>query len=255
VEKIYKKLPLPDGIKLCMVHNEAVAGVYPLLGAKPKGMMEIFFNKRNSSKIKMYLRAHKQILIPKHLLVEYNGFSFYLGPRHTKIRQRNIDNYKLIQEDVGDSFIISNAHQRNSLPQQSQAIRTDNRSTRSASNEENDIAGQSGDDRNMRPNDEIHNNEPDDDDSDNSSDDDDDESIETEPEWSSRHFNKFLNPQKMSSSEIQSLIHASTTQGLDYVNPIKDHINVNLRGRLSVYSRAFLFRLKVIHMSKLHILI
>jgi hypothetical protein len=241
-----------------MIHNEAVAGVYPLLGAKPKGMMEVFFNKRNSSKINMYLRANKQLLIPKHLLVEYNGFSFYLGPRHTKIRKRNLDNYKLIQEDVGDSFIISKVHQSNSLPQPLQANRTDNRNTMSASNveptDENDIARQSGDDRNMRPNDEIHNNEPDDDDSDNSSDDD-DESIETEPEWSSRHFNKFLNPQKMSSSEIQSLIHASKEQFLDYVNTIKDHINVKLSDRLSVYSRAFLFRLKVIHMSKLHILI
>ena len=83
LKKIYKKLPPPDSIRLCLMNNHAVPGIYPLLGAKPKKRMRVFYTKRNTSKISKYLRAYKQLLIPKHLIVEDNGLSFYHLGFHT----------------------------------------------------------------------------------------------------------------------------------------------------------------------------
>ncbi len=66
----------------------------------------------------------------------------------------------------------------------------------------------------------------------------------TEPEYSIKYQNIFRLPEKLSNEKIQSLLHCSKKQFNHYVESLRPH----MKGRedfLSIHSRVFLFRFKV----------
>ena len=70
-------------------------------------------------------------------------------------------------------------------------------------------------------------------------------SITTEPEYSIKYRNIFRYPEKLSNEKIQNLLHCSKKQFNHYVESLRPH----MKGRedfLSIHSRVFLFRFKVI---------
>ena len=70
-------------------------------------------------------------------------------------------------------------------------------------------------------------------------------SITTEPEYSIKYQNIFRMPQRLSNEKIQNLLHCSKKQFNHYVESLRPH----MKGRedfLSIHSRVFLFRFKVI---------
>ena len=78
-----------------------------------------------------------------------------------------------------------------------------------------------------------------------------DESDNTIPREKFKYMNIFLHPEEASSEDINNLIHCTKTQFLEYaesLRPYQSKINRGRQGRksnLSLYSRAFLFRLKI----------
>jgi cobalamin biosynthesis protein CobT len=78
-----------------------------------------------------------------------------------------------------------------------------------------------------------------------------DESDNTLPREKFKYMNIFLHPEEASSEDINNLIYCTKTQFLEYaesLRPYQSKINRGRQGRksnLSLYSRAFLFRLKI----------
>ena len=87
-------------------------------------------------------------------------------------------------------------------------------------------------------------------DNDKSGDDDDQSGIsaKTDPMYSMRYRNLFLIPENASNEQIQSLIHATKGQFLKFVNILISVTKNKHLDLLSVSSRAFLFRIKVMNM-------
>ena len=67
----------------------------------------------------------------------------------------------------------------------------------------------------------------------------------TIPKHVLRNTNLFLHPEKASNNEIVSLIHITKEQFIQFVNSIKNVYTPDKRSLLSIYSQAFLFRLKL----------
>lgn len=73
-----------------------------------------------------------------------------------------------------------------------------------------------------------------------------DSKTKTFPKQKMKYMNMFLHPEHCSSVDIQNLIHCTKPQFLTYVEAMKPHLQkLNMRNHLSVYSKAFLFRLKL----------
>jgi hypothetical protein len=66
--------------------------------------------------------------------------------------------------------------------------------------------------------------------------------------YSMRYRNLFLIPENASNEQIQSLIHATKGQFLKFVNILISVTKNKHLDLLSVSSRAFLFRIKVMNM-------
>ena len=251
MEKIYKRLSPPDRIKICAVNSNAVPGMYPVLGAKPHKMFRDYFSKKNAKKIKDYCDANIQIILPKHILVTNNGFTFYLGPRYTKFSERNLSRYKLQQVEIENSFVITRMKEVNTNNSTLNRASSNHSNLNVNSQTENVIyaessqpvdrcINQSSEDMSEHVAETPNNPERDDDlDSQSSK-----TSTNTEPEYSMKHRNLFRIPEKLNNEKIMSLLHCTKQQFLDFTNTLRPHMKVN-EDFLSIYSRVFLFRFKV----------
>ena len=76
-----------------------------------------------------------------------------------------------------------------------------------------------------------------------------DDDTESFPKEKMKFMNMFLHPEKCSSEDINNLIHCTKTQFLDFVQSIRPHLEklkVKRRpSKLSIYSSAFLFRMRL----------
>ena len=241
--KIYKKLSPADGIRACIINKQAVKKIWPLLGQKPRSMLPQFCGKRNPKMLKMYLLAHKQIKLPKHILLSEMTYTIYIGPRYTKITERDLEHFGLDQDEEDDYYVIKKAN--NSQPLQNTAVPNLNLPTVDASSNSDQSSDVGSNDVTENTNGDVSQAEPH---SENSEDTDSNtsaDSIKTEPTHSIRFRNQLLIPGKMSNDQIQSLIHTSKEKFLDFVNVLKGVYRKKNVDVLSVSARAFLFRMKV----------
>ena len=76
-----------------------------------------------------------------------------------------------------------------------------------------------------------------------------DDDTESFPKEKMKYMNMFLHPEKCSSEDINNLIHCTKTQFLDFVQSIRPHLEkLKVKRRptkLSIYSSAFLFRMRL----------
>jgi hypothetical protein len=226
--------------------------VYPILGIKPYKMCKEYCSDKNPGRLKTYLDAYKQIILPKHILLIGNGVTLYIGPDYTCFPERSLIRYKLNQVVLDNSIVITKISEDNShtrinnstsnlnAPSSVASYDHDNTEANDSIANNNDRQLLMDDDNNDVPSGQS-------DDSSNHSDDSSthsDDSVTTEPSFSMQHRNMFRIPQKLGNDHIMNLTHCSKDHFLQFANNLKPHMQKLDLKLLSVYGRAFLFRLK-----------
>lgn len=213
-------------------------------------MLPQFCGKRNPKILKQFLLSHKEIKLPKHILLSEMTYTIYIGPRYTRITKRDLDHFGLEQNEEEDYYVITKRQNSQSL--QNTTLPNSNLSTVDASAnldqssvvERNPVSENDNRDvsqvESQSDNGDAHENNNEDTDSNTTAD-----STKTEPTHSIRFRNQLLVPCKMSSDQIQSLIHTSKEKFLDFVNMLNSVYKKKNVDVLSVSARAFLFRMKV----------
>ena len=384
IRKIYSKLAPPDMISLCQLNGQAVRGVYPILGNKPRYLFGDFCSDNNPKRIRLYLEANEILVLPKHIiLTTHKDYTIYIGPDYTRMKKRVLQRHGIVQHEKKFCYVLSmdkntenetqsgnntqsnnntrsgnstqsvnntqsgnSTHSGNSTQstnvtqsanvnqsvngtqstngtqmvdgtqsdndnqhsdnegqfsddnnhptshdgnqsghEDNQSDHEDNQSDHednqsdddgNQSDHENNQYNQSDDDGNQSDHEDNQYNQSDDDSNqsdhednqsehednqshheDNQSDDDisdndqstsSSDSTKTEPKYSMRYRNLCLIPEKGSNEQIQNLIHCTKDQFLKFVNILKGVTKQKRLDVLSVSSRAFLFRIKVINM-------
>ncbi len=261
MKTIYLKLSPADQIKICSINKNAVKGLYPILRKQNK--LSDYWNKRNPSRIKQYVKAFGRLFLPKRILIYNKRFYTYVGPNLTRFSERSLNRYNLELVELDNFYLVTKKSQNSSRVIQTDTVHislnapsscdtsdrlivTDNEcsyeSNRNLNHENNDIDVNHNNDTQLTDSNEIEMNDINDERDIEISD---DESGTTEPLYSSKYRNMLLTPEKYSNEQIMSLVHCSKVQFktcVEYIQPLMGKIEVDT---LSVNARVFLFRLKV----------
>ena len=253
---------------MCDISDFAVSSVYPLI-FKNTGQMgpnRKYFSKGHMTTLNQYLKSKSHIILSKYLRILHpEGYTTCIGPKYTKPSKRSLKRFKMKINETKSSYIITkikskksklpsndtsehelelvvdeptqelltpselqfqneNVYGHNSEPvvniihTSSEVLDHVDSALSKAPLSENQSVGT------IRPYSEY-------------------DSTKTLPFIARKYRNMMLCPEKMTDSDFISLIHINKSQFLEFSTKIGD--NLNFREEiLSLYSRAFLFRLR-----------
>ena len=261
MKAIYLKLSPAEQIKICSINKNAIKGIYPVLGRKPRNSLNKYCSKQNTFRIKQYIKAFGQIFLPKHILIYKQGFCIYVGPKVTRFSERSLSHFKLDlvefenfflitkKSDTSQAIQIDTAHISLNAPSSYDVSDRPHETDSDIASESNalNIADREIEDNSRNTNqnpasNDMETNDTNGEEDHNSSDDD---SVSTEPLFSSKYRNMLLTPEKYSNDQIISLIHCSKLQFKNCVENLRPFMKGISENILSVNARVFLFRLKV----------
>ena len=246
-------------------------GIYPLLAKKPKNGCGEFFSKKAPKQIRQYLKIYNQIILPLHILINDQ----YIGPSHTLFSKSTLDRYGLKQTELENSIVIEKQESNNSknnfdigelldvcistdvLKEDKEASPEVIHSLNIFNINEEESAVHIDDcenvdeelDEELNLNASCTDTNNNDEHKSNISSQASDSTIVSELMASLKYRNLFLVPEKLCDKAIRNLIHCSKKQFLDFYKSIKDNScfkTYRQRDMMTLYSCAFLFRLKVL---------
>lgn len=256
-EEILNTLAPVHKIDFCDISDMAVSNTYPLLFKKQQNMGQNikYYNRNNIKAIKKYLKVRKNIILPKFIqIIQTNSFSSFIGPKFTKPSNRLLKRHRMVLKETESCFIITKKKNetidkdtikpRNNEDeivveeQVTQDLLTPSELV-SVVNMEVDSVWDEEEGRFISPpansNSSVQSNRPYSE----------FDSTKTIHPNIRKYRNLFLNPEKLSNSDFQALIHTTKPQFLKFTSQLRSNLKYCKEDDLNMYSKSFLFRLRL----------